>query len=267
MKRDLSELKRKVLFTISMFLLVCSISLESTKAFTSSDNYTIKYEYVNIKDMAQAKIATKTTTNNVVENIIDNLTDNTAKLTEIEMPTKNEIQAVELEVVNNSEATEEVKKIWYLPTEMGNITQTPHYGHAAIDITSPRGSSELIFPVANGVISGIYKDYAGALIVTVLHDIDGKKYTSQYVHLSSYADGLYVGKPVTVNDCLGTMGTTGISTGVHLHIAVVDCALFDPTDPYCADLNGFFRYANMKASEGDLGLASLIWVPDSWTNK
>lgn len=269
MKINLSELKRKVIIFISMLLLICSISLESTKAFAKADDYVIKYEYVNIKDMAQAKIATKSESSNVVNNIIEDITNPDEKVVEVALPEKEntEVVAVELPVVNNSGATVEDRPIWYLPTEMGDVSQNPHWGHAALDITSPRGSGELIFPVANGVISGIYRDYAGALIVTVLHDINGKKYTSQYVHLSSYADGLYVGKPVTVNDCLGTMGSTGVATGVHLHLAVVDCALFDPNDPNCSDLSGFFRYANRRVAEGDLGLGSLIWVPGSWRNR
>ena len=150
---------------------------------------------------------------------------------------------------------------------MGTISQNPHYGHVALDITSPRGSNELIFPVANGTISSIYRDGAGALIVTVLHNVNGKKYTSQYVHLSSYANGLYVGKPVTINDCLGKMGSTGYSTGVHLHLAVVDCALFDPNDPNCSDLNGFFRYGRYRLGQGYIGLGTMMNVPGSWSSR
>jgi hypothetical protein len=126
---------------------------------------------------------------------------------------------------------------------------------------------ETIHPVANGVISGIYTDSAGALIVTVLHNIDGQKYTSQYVHLSSYASGLYIGKEVTINDSLGQMGTTGNSTGVHLHITVLDCALFDSSDTNCSDLNGFFRYAKSRYSQNFYGLGNLVYVPGSWTSR
>mgnify|MGYP003296734419 CR=1 FL=1 len=38
--------------------------------------------------------------------------------------------------------------------------------------------------------------------------IDGKYYSSQYVHLSWYAPDIYVGKKVTTDDCLGGMGAT-----------------------------------------------------------
>ena len=156
---------------------------------------------------------------------------------------------------------------WHLPTEMGIISQNPHYRHMALDITSPRGSKEVIYPVYDGVISGIYTDMYGALIVTILHNINGQKYTSQYVHLSRYKEGLYVGKPVSYLDPIGWMGTTGYSTGVHLHLAVLDCALFDANDANCKDLNGFFSYGKRRINEGYLGLGSHIIVPGSWNQR
>ena len=155
--------------------------------------------------------------------------------------------------------------VWYLPTEHGRITTYPNYGHVAYDITSPRGQNEIIFPVANGEISGIYTDSAGALIVTVRHYVDGKYYSSQYAHLSYYAD-IHVGQSVTPNTPLGWMGTTGYSTGVHLHITVLDCNLFGPNNA-CGDLNGFFRYGRTRLRQGFYGLGSLIYVPNSWDHR
>ena len=55
-----------------------------------------------------------------------------------------------------------------------------------VDIPSSTRIYEEIYPIANGTISNIYTDYAGALIVTVNHNINGALYTSQYVHLSAY---------------------------------------------------------------------------------
>jgi murein DD-endopeptidase MepM/ murein hydrolase activator NlpD len=131
---------------------------------------------------------------------------------------------------------------------------------------SPRGVRETIHPIANGTVSNIYTDAAGALIVTVYHYLDGRQFTSQYVHLSSYAPGLHVGQDVTINDSLGQMGSTGYSTGVHLHIAVLDCALNERTDPNCYDLNAWGRYGKKRLSEGFYGLGVLVYVPHSWYN-
>ena len=63
------------------------------------------------------------------------------------------------------------------------------------------------------------------------------------------------------------MGTTGYSTGVHLHIAVLDCALFDPSDSKCPDLGAWYRYDKIKFSQGFNGLSSLVNVPGSWNSR
>ena len=113
----------------------------------------------------------------------------------------------------------------------------------------------------------MYRDYAGALIVTVYHNIHGDQYTSQYVHLSRYAEGLYVGKEVTINDALGYMGNTGRSYGTHLHLALLNCSLYDPKDWNCSDLNGFFRFANYRFQEGFHGLGNVMSVPHEWYSR
>ena len=249
------NIKEKCIVSISIAFFIIAIGLILLKDINLNNiNYEISYEYINIKDMATAAVATKKDTTSII-----------STLTKKEQSPAEEVA---LPLLNNTVATlPEPKQIWYLPVENGVITNYPYYNHVALDITSSRGYNENIYPVANGVISGIYSDSAGAKIVTVLHNINGVKYTSQYVHLSAYASDLYVGKEVTINDCLGKMGTTGISTGVHLHIAVMDCALFDPSDPNCADLGSFFRYANRRNSEGFSGLGNLMQVPSSWTSR
>ena len=259
--------KQSLLIDLSIIMLIVSIGLQCRELFIKNDNYTINYEYVNIKDMSKANITTKETTKKtVVDNLLSGNT-NLGSIEESQMAKVEHLEEVDLPVQNESVATVENKPIWYLPVEMGRISQNPRYGHNAYDITSPRGTGETIHPVANGVISSIYTDNAGALIVTVLHDINGTKYTSQYVHLSSYAEGIYVGMPVTINDALGQMGTTGNSTGVHLHITVMDCALFDPNDANCSNLGAWYNYTNQKISECYIGLGSLIYVPYEWYSR
>lgn len=264
----MGDFKRDIIKLISLIFVVSAVTLQIINNMQKEDNYDLSFEYINIKDMAQTKVANKseTTTEDLMNSVFTGYT--TPEIVEVSLPNAKGFQEVPFTGVRKIEKAPEVpKRVWYLPTEIGNVTQNPHYGHVALDITSPRGYNELIFPVANGVISGIYRDNAGALIVTVLHDIDGKKFTSQYVHLSSYANGIYVGKPVTINDCLGRMGSTGYSTGVHLHLALLDCALFDPNDPNCRDLNGFFRYANYRLGQGYSGLGTMMAVPGNWTQR
>ena len=259
---NLIEMRKKGLELVCIAILLISIGLQTVHAF-SKNKYKLEYEYINIKDMAQVKIANKEENTNIINMLMTGISKEAVK--EVEIPSV--VKETSLPTIKSVAEPAVPKQVWHLPTEIGRVSQNPSYWHMAYDITSWRGSAETIFPVANGVISGIYKDNAGALIVTVLHDIDGKKYTSQYVHLSRYASDLYVGKPVTINDSLGQMGTTGYSTGVHLHIAVLDCALFDPNDPNCSDLNGFFHYGKMRISQGFIGLGSVVNVPAEWNGR
>ncbi len=239
-------IRNKGLIIISITFLVLGILFYLDSNKESIDTYALNYEYVNIKDMAPVSVASK---NN------------------LETETNDTIIQESLPASENSKATQTTPtRVWYLPTERGRISQYPHYGHNAYDITSPRGSNEVIFPVANGVISSIYKDPAGALVVTVYHNINGKAYTSQYAHLSRYAN-IHVGQHVTINDALGYMGTTGYSTGVHLHLAVLDCHLFNNNDPNCPNLNAWFKYSDRRVKENYYGLGVHLYVPYEWSKR
>lgn len=261
---------KECLLLMSLSFILISIGINSLDLVKINNKTDINYEYVDIKNMSVANIITKKQHKKTANNFLGGPND-LNNLTPINLNSnknKGTLEEVVLSIKENTTlATEIPKKIWYLPTEMGKITQNPRHGHVALDITSPRGRQELIYPIANGVISGIYKDNAGARIVTILHDIGGKKYTSQYVHLSSYSKDIYVGKAVTINDSLGRMGSSGRSTGVHLHLALVDCALFDSTDSNCKNLNSFYKYANIRLKQGYIGLGTMINVPGEWNSR
>ena len=53
--------------------------------------------------------------------------------------------------------------------------------------------------------------------VILLHKIDGKFYTTLYAHLQDGTLKVKKGQKVTAGSPLGKMGTTGMSTGKHLH--------------------------------------------------
>ncbi len=239
--------KGKCILWSCVAMLLFSIGLmvgETTESF----NETMDVATFDIKEIASASITKK----------VGSL-EKTKKLIEITNDTTKEEAPSTTPVVQN---VAKIERVWYLPTEYGIITTYPNYYHVAYDITSPRGSDEIIYPIANGVISNIYYDNAGAKIVTVRHYVDGHYYSSQYVHLSNFAD-IYIGEEVTPFTPLGWMGTTGISTGVHLHIALLDCNMFGDTD-MCSSLNGFFQYGKIRFSEGFRGLSEVIDVPYSW---
>ena len=269
MELDRKIARGKCIITISIALLLISMGLQMYRVYSYQDEYQIIYESVDIKSMSKAAVAQKEDKNNIIKTIVQGSTDN-GPITEVELP-KVEKTSPEPVVVQEPVQQPEPQvpqRIWYLPTEQGYVTQNPSYSHAAaLDITSARGTSETIYPVASGVISAIYIDSAGALVVAVNHNINGQKYTSLYAHLSSYADGIYVGKPVSPYDPLGQMGTTGYSTGVHLHLVVIDCAMFDQNDGRCYDLNSFFNYTKQRQNEGFIGFGAVYYVPSSWWSR
>lgn len=254
-----SLFKRKLIMFISFIFMIFSVYTQ-TKLMFEKEEYNINYNNVDIKNMSPATVQYKEAGDNIIETIFLKLKNNIS-LKEFSL-TKSSKQ----EVKEKAEANIEQPFIWKLPTEMGYVTQYPNYNHVALDLTSPRTYNEPIYSIAKGTISSIYTDNAGGLTVTVLHNYKGVNITSQYIHFSRYAN-IYVGMPVTENTILGYMGSTGNSTGPHLHIAVVDCGLYVPGDPNCYDLNSFFKYKSKRFSEGHIGVGNYINVPHSWNSR
>ena len=182
-------------------------------------------------------------------------------------------QVIEVPDIEQDDEIEETVPIryFYNPTNngyisggMGNRSDGFHYGY---DITSPLGKNEIIYPIAEGVITGIFNDGAGANIVTIGHNIGGKAYSSMYVHLSDYAKGIYVGEAVTTNTPLGNMGMTGNATGVHLHLEVADCLLFNKEDNNCSSISKYYNYLKRRYNEGFTGAGTVLNLPKSWNSR
>lgn len=88
-----------------------------------------------------------------------------------------------------------------------------HYG---IDIANSTGTP--VVSAADGVVS-----YASPLstygnVIMVTHSIDGQIFTSLYAHLSSIK--VSKGQVVSKGQIIGGIGTTGNSTGPHLHFEI-----------------------------------------------
>lgn len=87
--------------------------------------------------------------------------------------------------------------------------------HPGIDFAAPEGTP--IMASGDGIITFIgFNDVYG----TYLKIRHANEYGTLYAHLSSYARGIARGGEVDQGDIIGFVGTTGMSTGPHLHYEV-----------------------------------------------
>ncbi len=115
------------------------------------------------------------------------------------------------------------------PTEFTMITQAfglnPQWysksgvpAHEGLDIKAPQGSK--IFAVWDGEVIRVDKikqHVAYGWHVRLLHFINGIKYETAYAHFEKPSH-LEIGERVSKGDVVGYSGSTGNSTGPHLHL-------------------------------------------------
>jgi len=88
--------------------------------------------------------------------------------------------------------------------------------HLGLDFAAPIGTP--IFAAGDGAISmiGRYGNYGK--YIRIRHN---STYSTGYAHLSGYAKGMARGKRVRQGQVIGYVGSTGMSTGPHLHYEVM----------------------------------------------
>ena len=141
----------------------------------------------------------------------------------------------ELAASAEQHADEIAANAWHLPLSQGVYRLTGTFGessslwantHTGLDFAAPSGTP--IMSVANGVVTSTAYDgaYGNRTIITLE---DGTEIW--YCHQTSFA--VSPGDTVTGGQVIGTVGSTGNSTGPHLHLEVRPGA-GDPVDPYSA---------------------------------
>ena len=85
--------------------------------------------------------------------------------------------------------------------------------HRGVDLASRQG--DRIVAVRSGVVSRATYDSSSGYYVVVNH---GDGYSSLYMHMTKYE--VSVGQTVSQGQLLGYVGSTGVSTGPHLHFAI-----------------------------------------------
>lgn len=105
-------------------------------------------------------------------------------------------------------------------------TRRPHNG---VDFAAPHGTP--VRAVADGVVDRAGYYGASGNMVMIRHD---HRYTTGYLHLAKFAPGIRKGTYVKRGQHIGNVGTTGLSTGPHLHFSLFDRGRY--TDPMKANL-------------------------------
>jgi murein DD-endopeptidase MepM/ murein hydrolase activator NlpD len=114
-------------------------------------------------------------------------------------------------------------KDWKITSLMGNrihpVTKQPKH-HNGTDIWSPHEPCWIEAPY-DGVVTEAKKSTAAGggfgNFVMIAHKINGEQYTTLFAHMQDDSIKVKVGQKVDAGTPLGKMGTTGMSTGKHLH--------------------------------------------------
>ena len=88
--------------------------------------------------------------------------------------------------------------------------------HKGVDFAAPRGTP--IYAAGDGVIERLGRNGGYGKYIRIRH-VNSLK--TAYAHMSKYAKGMKKGKRVKQGDIIGYVGTTGRSTGPHLHFEVL----------------------------------------------
>ena len=88
--------------------------------------------------------------------------------------------------------------------------------HRGLDFAAPRGTP--IYAAGNGRIQVAGRNGAYGKYVRIRHNAG---YSTAYAHLKGFARGMRAGRRVTQGEVIGYVGTTGRSTGPHLHYEIL----------------------------------------------
>jgi murein DD-endopeptidase MepM/ murein hydrolase activator NlpD len=104
-------------------------------------------------------------------------------------------------------------------SSFSNSRRHPIYGfhraHTGVDVGAPTGTRVKATGDATVAFAGRKGGY-GNLVILRHHN----GYETYYAHLSAFAPGIHSGRPITQGQVIAYVGTTGASTGPHLHYEI-----------------------------------------------
>ncbi len=101
--------------------------------------------------------------------------------------------------------------------------------HKGVDFAAPAGTP--IRTVGDGVVLSAAYNGAGGNTIKIRHS---DRWTTVYMHMQKFASGIRAGQKISRGDLIGYVGSTGMSTGAHLHFELWDNGKY--IDPLAADL-------------------------------
>ena len=88
--------------------------------------------------------------------------------------------------------------------------------HKGVDFAAPTGTP--VYAGGNGTIEFIGRNGGYGKFIKIRHN---NEYKTAYAHLSGYKKGLHKGSRVNQGEVIGYVGSTGKSTGPHLHYEII----------------------------------------------
>ena len=139
---------------------------------------------------------------------------------------------------------------FYLPISYWTKTYPFLHHDKGFDLSTPEGQE--VHPVADGIVSEVWHHYkCGGNMIWIVHNVNGKKYTSAYFHLKSY--NVKIGDSVSHNDVIGLSGGIakgnsynnydGCTTGPHLHLQLAN-GWYDPNSLFAGSYSGYYTFDN-----------------------
>lgn len=196
--------------------------------------YKTKYEYDN--KMYQGQQKTKQEGKDGVTRVTQKVKMVNGEITQAYIVSSEELKPViNRIVVKGGKQVQRGDGEWLWPTNFPYMISS-RFGwrwgkmHRGIDICGP-GRGSPIYAARGGVVVDIKSDGSSGYYVTIQHD---NGFYTRYAHLqntngndrlgltNSATKYVYVGKRVNAHDVIGEMGSSGGSTGVHLHFEIWD---------------------------------------------
>ncbi|MCL2105840.1 MAG: peptidoglycan DD-metalloendopeptidase family protein [Oscillospiraceae bacterium] len=116
----------------------------------------------------------------------------------------------------------------YISSRFGDTSNRSHV-HKGLDISAPGANQKdyQIIAALEGVVLDYGFDNSMGYYVVLHHGVykpKGKEIKTTYMHLRSFSDAVKTGARIPQGKILGVMGSTGNSTGAHLHFQINEIA-------------------------------------------